>query len=123
VADLTPRDAHLVDELANSLWLIEGNYQREGAGPGSRFEGQTLQTVQAQFAVRRTRQWVADLIAAHADKHAPPCGNQARRTLRRHLLIAVQVATPEPTTQEISHALHNLLLDISRPQHPEANHG
>ncbi len=49
-------DDPLARDLADMLWRIEGNYHREGAGPGSRFEGETLQAVQ----VRGVLQALAD---------------------------------------------------------------
>jgi len=43
-----PRPADpLVREVADMLVRIEANYQREGSGPGSRFEGLLLEDVQA----------------------------------------------------------------------------
>lgn len=45
----------LVEEIAQTLYSIEVNYEREGAGPGSRFEGETLERVQARYVVRRVR--------------------------------------------------------------------
>lgn len=43
----------LVLEVADMLARIETNYDREGSGPGSRFEGRLLEDVQAEAAVRR----------------------------------------------------------------------
>jgi hypothetical protein len=43
----------LVEEIADALVAIERNYQREGSGPGSRFEGKRLEVVQAEFVVRK----------------------------------------------------------------------
>jgi hypothetical protein len=43
----------LILELADMLRRIENNYQREGSGPGSRFEGRLLEDVQAEAVVRR----------------------------------------------------------------------
>ena len=34
------------------LYRIEANYEREGSGPGSRFEGRLLQDVQAEAILR-----------------------------------------------------------------------
>jgi hypothetical protein len=42
----------LTRELADGLARIERNYEREGSGPGSRFEGRLLEDVQAEWAVR-----------------------------------------------------------------------
>jgi hypothetical protein len=48
-----PRPADpLVRELADALRRIEANYEKEGSGPGSRFEGRLLEDVQAR--------WIAD---------------------------------------------------------------
>jgi hypothetical protein len=45
----------LVREVADALAAIECNYEREGSGPGSRFEGRLLEDVQAEYAVRQAR--------------------------------------------------------------------
>lgn len=50
-----PPDDPFVQELADSFWRIEGNYDREGTGLGSRFEGKTLQRCLAEFAIRVVR--------------------------------------------------------------------
>jgi hypothetical protein len=42
----------LVRELADGLNRVTRNYEREGSGPGSRFEGRLLEDVQAEWAVR-----------------------------------------------------------------------
>ncbi len=39
-------DPEAIAELDGVLWRVAGNWQREGSGPGSRFEGQTMETVQ-----------------------------------------------------------------------------
>ncbi len=47
--------------VADALWRIEGNYHREGAGAGSRFEGERLEVVQARFVIRTLRErWGLD---------------------------------------------------------------
>jgi len=46
----------LAEDIADMLWRIEGNYHREGAGPGSRFEGERLEIVQARAVIRRVRE-------------------------------------------------------------------
>ena len=46
----------LVREIAHTLYAIQCNYEREGTGPGSRFEGETLEQVQARYVVRRVRE-------------------------------------------------------------------
>ena len=38
------------------LIAIEANYERETSGPGSRFEGQRLEIVQARAVLRRIRE-------------------------------------------------------------------
>lgn len=52
-----PRPTGLVLELADMLSRIERNYEREGSGPGSRFEGKLLEDVQAEAAVRLVQSW------------------------------------------------------------------
>jgi len=46
-------DDPLTLELADMLRRIEANYEREGSGPGSRFEGRLLEDVQAEAVLRR----------------------------------------------------------------------
>jgi hypothetical protein len=48
----------LVDEIAEMLAAIQINYEREGAGPGSRFEGQRLEFAQARSVIRRIFRYV-----------------------------------------------------------------
>ena len=51
-----PRPADpLVLEVAGMLARIERNYEIEGSGPGSRFEGRLLEDVQAERIVRLLR--------------------------------------------------------------------
>lgn len=52
-------DDDLIEELAGMLVSIEANYQRETSGPGSRFEGQRLEVVQARAVLRRVREAAA----------------------------------------------------------------
>jgi hypothetical protein len=52
-------DDDLIGELAGMLERIEANYERETGGPGSRFEGQRLEVVQARAVLRRVRQIAA----------------------------------------------------------------
>ena len=52
-------DDELVEELAGMLERIVANYERETSGPGSRFEGQRLEVVQARAVLRRVRQIAA----------------------------------------------------------------
>ena len=49
----------LVREIADTLYRIQVNYEREGSGTGSRFEGETLETVQARWVIRRVRHAIA----------------------------------------------------------------
>lgn len=51
-----PRPTGTVLEIADMLRRIEANYEREGSGPGSRFEGRLLEDVQAAAIVRRLRE-------------------------------------------------------------------
>jgi hypothetical protein len=58
-ARLEPRadaDDELAEEIAQMLVRVEGNYQREGSGPGSRFEGQRLEVAQARRVIREIRE-------------------------------------------------------------------
>lgn len=56
-ADLSPNAPRPADpltlEIADMLRRIEANYDREGSGPGSRFEGRLLEDVQAEAILRR----------------------------------------------------------------------
>jgi hypothetical protein len=45
----------LVRDVADILHRIEVNYEREGSGPGSRFEGKLLEDIQAERVVRHLR--------------------------------------------------------------------
>ena len=47
-----PRPTGLTLEIADALRHIEANYEREGSGPGSRFEGRLLEDVQAEWVMR-----------------------------------------------------------------------
>ena len=52
-----PRPAdELTLEIADMLRRIEINYEREGSGPRSRFEGRLLEDVQAEAVLRRVRE-------------------------------------------------------------------
>lgn len=46
----------VVREVADMLRRILVNYEREGSGPGSRFEGEMLETVQARAVIRHFRE-------------------------------------------------------------------
>jgi hypothetical protein len=47
-----PETDPLVREIGDGLRRIETNYEREGSGPGSRFEGRCLEYVQAEWVIR-----------------------------------------------------------------------
>jgi hypothetical protein len=49
-------DDQLVEDVAGMLVRIEINYHREGSGPGSRFEDQRLEIVQARAVIRHIRE-------------------------------------------------------------------
>lgn len=74
MAELTPAEKAvvgdvpeaLVSELADAFWRIEGNYNRESSGPGSRFDGQRLEFALALFAVRQCRRAFRPRIEAEA---------------------------------------------------------
>ena len=51
VPTVRPTDP-LAREIADGIRHIEYNYAREGAGPGSRFEGKLLEDVQAEWVMR-----------------------------------------------------------------------
>lgn len=54
-----PRPADpLIRAVADTIRRTENNYLREGSGPGSRFEGELLEDVQARAAVSVVRGWV-----------------------------------------------------------------
>ncbi len=44
-------DDPLVIEISDALHRIMVNYEREGSGPGSRFEGRLLEDVQAEWII------------------------------------------------------------------------
>ena len=55
-----PRPADpLTLEIADMLWHIKCNYDRESSGPGSRFEGRLLEDVQAEAVLRRIQEFEA----------------------------------------------------------------
>jgi hypothetical protein len=51
-----------IREMGDSVAGIERNYEREGAGPGSRFQDQLLADIQASWVVKQTRR--RDAVAA-----------------------------------------------------------
>jgi hypothetical protein len=52
--------------LADTLRHIEINYEREGSGPGSRFEGELLEDVQARTVLR--------ILLPALQQRVPPAG-------------------------------------------------
>jgi hypothetical protein len=50
--------------MGDAFWHIEGNYQREGSGPGSPFEGMMLTTVQAHWARSHLIEAAVDCLIA-----------------------------------------------------------
>ena len=57
-------DEDLIEDIAQMLVCIEANYERETSGPGSRFEGQRLEVVQARAVIRRVREAAIRDVAA-----------------------------------------------------------
>jgi hypothetical protein len=53
------------------------------------------------------RQAAADAIVAHADKIAPVGGNSVQQRMRRHLNIAIQVASPPITMEQVAQAIRD----------------
>ena len=45
-------DDPLIIEISDALYRISVNYEREGSGPGSRFEGRLLEDVQVEWIIR-----------------------------------------------------------------------
>lgn len=64
------------------------------------------------------RQQVADEIERHANTHAPTNGNQAQRTLRRHLFIAARIALGKPSVREIAGVLLDAVARTHRTTPP-----
>lgn len=64
VSPNAPRPAGLALEAADMLRRIEINYDREGSGPGSRFEGRLVEDVQAEAVVRLLRSRLDAFLAA-----------------------------------------------------------
>lgn len=90
----------LAEEIAQMLWHIEGNYNREGSGPGSRFEGRTREAVQAEAVLRRVGAgWVYSLPRCCAVWHrvCRPCprrgGVVSARWLPRWLACSAPPST------------------------------
>jgi len=50
-----PPEDPFMTEVADMLYRILVNYEREGSGPGSRFEGKTLERCQAEQLIRHIR--------------------------------------------------------------------
>jgi len=73
-------DDPLAIAVADMLRRIEINYDREGAGPGSRFEGQLLEDAQARAVIK--------LVAARQPQPAP--GDAITRARLGHALAALR---------------------------------
>jgi hypothetical protein len=58
-----PPEDPFVTEIEEMLYRILVNHEREGSGPGSRFEGKTLERCQSEQVIRHIR-W-------HDSKHPP----------------------------------------------------
>lgn len=91
----------LVRELGGLLWRIEGNYNREGSGRGSRFEGETCESVQARALVRRV--WPLAYRAGREDATK---------------LAAEENGQPEQHLEALERAIKVLtsLLEMQRPK-------
>jgi hypothetical protein len=75
-----PRPADpLVREAAALLAAIERNYEREGSGPGSRFEGRLLEDVQAEAVVRLAQDPAARKYLALLDEATQVMWNTGTR--------------------------------------------
>lgn len=80
----------LVSDIAGGLYRILINYEREGGGPGSRFEGQTVEVAQAAWAVRQVDQrWTSELTA-QADRYAS-VGTEIADAMAEALRTAVRI--------------------------------
>lgn len=55
-------DEELIQEISWMLVRIGDNYARETSAPGSRFEGKTLEAVQAEAVIRRVREHLYEQI-------------------------------------------------------------
>jgi hypothetical protein len=64
-------DDRLLRAVADTLRRIEANYDREGSGPGSRFEGELLEDIQARTAVAMVRAQQAEAAAVAAQQQQP----------------------------------------------------
>lgn len=89
MADQRTRE-QLEEQLAQSLYSILANYQREGSGPGSRFEGQTVEAAQAKFAARTVLNWQCEQVAT-PDPSADYRERLAEEMQRLSLVVAAGV--------------------------------
>jgi hypothetical protein len=73
IALLNGLNGELSEEgMGDAFWRIEGNYQREGSGPGSPFEGMMLTTVQARWARSHLIEAAVDRLIAAGMVAQPP---------------------------------------------------
>lgn len=74
---------------------------------GIHLSGPMQRAIEATWplAHRAGRDAAARDIVEHADRYAPRDGNVEQRRLRRHLMIAVQVAGPKATLEEVVEAV------------------
>ena len=79
--------------IANAIRQTENNYHREGSGPGSRFEGELLEDVQARVAI-------SFMLARQAEES----GTTELRARLRAVLLDLSVTAVEARIQ----ALHLL---------------
>lgn len=83
-------DDPLTLEVADMLRRIEQNYEREGSGPGSRFEGRLPEDVQAEAVVRH-------IAAAERDRLALAAGSrEALGALVREVWVQWAREQPDP---------------------------
>lgn len=66
-------DDPLIRYVADTLRRVEINYEREGSGPGSRFEGRLLEDVQAEIAVRIVQTGEVPSVTAPAPAAPDTC--------------------------------------------------
>jgi hypothetical protein len=121
-------DDQLARSVADTLRRIENNYHREGSGPGSRFEGQLLEDVQARTAIAMARVHQAEEAAQTAPRadialaalraisvsHEPDSAARARQALEDigeigTIVVDLDSAAQEPhKADELNAALDGL---------------